>query len=117
VTRQPCGRPLSTVFGSTKKEAIVSDYDEDDDPVLAHLRFLDYRYIRFCYQPIEDKFLLSNSWKDPLWTNAKTLRGGLDADERDRREQVFGGNVIDVEQKSIPNILVDEVSPRQGAVF
>jgi cation-transporting P-type ATPase 13A2 len=71
---------------------------------------LDYRYIRFCFHPLKDKFVLSNSWKDPQWTDVKTLRTGLDSDERDRREQVFGKNMIEIEQKSIPQLLVDEVS-------
>jgi len=85
-------------------------FDEDNDPVLESLRFLDYRYLRFFYQPLEDKFLLVNGWKDPRWTNVKDIRGGLDANERDSREQVFGQNLIDVQQKSIPQLLLDEVS-------
>ena len=38
------------------------------------------------------------------------MRDGLDADDRDSREHVFGKNVIDIQQKSIPQLLVDEVS-------
>lgn len=110
ISSQEYGRSLSTVFGSPEKEAL-NGYNYDDDPVLEHLRFLDYRYIRFCYHPIEDKFVLSNSWKDPLWTDVKLLRTGLDADERDYREQVFGKNMIEIQQKSIPQLLVDEVMP------
>ena len=84
--------------------------EEDNDPTITNLVFLDYRYLRFCYQPVEDKFMLNNGWKDPLWKKVKNLRNGLDADERDRREQVFGANVIEIEQKSIPQLLVGEVS-------
>jgi cation-transporting ATPase 13A3/4/5 len=76
---------------------------------MANLRFLDYRHMRFCYHPIEDKFALISGWKDPSWTNAKVMRGGLDADERDSREQIFGQNVIDIQQKTVPQLLVDEV--------
>lgn len=54
--------------------------------------------------------MLTNGWKDPLWKNVKSLRAGLDTEEKDRREQVFGSNVIEIEQKSIPQLLVDEVS-------
>lgn len=50
-------------------------------------------------------------WKDPSWTNAKVMRGGLDADERDSREQLFERNAIEIEQKTVPQLLVDEVSP------
>jgi cation-transporting ATPase 13A3/4/5 len=37
------------------------------------------------------------------------MRAGLDADERDSREQIFGQNVIDIQQKTVPELLVDEV--------
>ena len=37
------------------------------------------------------------------------IRAGLDSDERHRREQVFGKNQIDIKQKSVPQLLVDEV--------
>lgn len=106
VDRQPYGRALSTVFVDT----LGYTYDEDSDPTIGNLRFLDYRYLRFFYHPIEDKFSLINNWKDPQWTNVKVMRGGLDADERDSREQIFGQNLIDIQQKSIPQLLVDEVS-------
>ena len=85
------------------------EFDEDEGPSLPYLRFMDYRYIRFCYHPLEDKFFPTGFWKDPSWTNTKVLRTGLDAEERDYREQVFGANVIDIQQKSIPEILIDEV--------
>ena len=83
--------------------------DDDDDPVVMQLRFLDYRYVRFCYHPLKDKFVLSSNWKDPTWTDVKSVRVGLDSDERYRREQVFGMNQIDIKQKSITQLLVDEV--------
>lgn len=105
VDNQSYGRPLSTVF----VEPPGHIYDEDTDPTMAHLRFLDYRHMRFCYHPTEDKFALISGWKDPSWTNARVMRVGLDADERDSREQIFGQNVIDIQQKTVPQLLVDEV--------
>jgi cation-transporting ATPase 13A3/4/5 len=101
---------LSTVFGTTEKEAFNS-YNDDDDPTLDSLRFLDYRYMRLLYHPHEDKFVLNNSWWDPQWTGAKELRVGLDLEDRDIRDQVFGKNVIEIQAKSVLQLLVDEVSP------
>lgn len=40
----------------------------------------------------------------------KTIRAGIDGDEKEKRELVFGNNLIDIQQKSIPQLLVDEVS-------
>lgn len=85
--------------------------------MMTHLRFLDYRYIRFCFHPLRDKFVLCSNWKDPKWTDVRSVRGGLDGDERYRRELVFGQNQIDIQQKSIPQLLVDEVGQAQKIVF
>ena len=109
VIAESYGHILSTVFAPPGKEA-ANGYHEDDDPILEELRLLDYRYMRLIYHPVEDKFVLNTSWKDPQWTDVKSLREGLDVDECDVREQVFGGNVIDIQEKTIPQLLVDEVS-------
>lgn len=102
------GRSLSTVFGSPGKHYSIS-YDEDDDPVLDNLRILNYRYMRFSFHPLKDKFVLTNSWKDPAWTDVKSIRAGIDGEEKEIRELVFGKNLIDIKQKTIPQLLVDEV--------
>lgn len=97
------------MFSPGEKKFAVS-IDDDDDPVLEELRILDYRYIRFSFHPMKDKFILCNSWKDPAWTDVKSIRTGLDAEEKMMREVVFGRNLIDIKQKTIPQLLVDEVS-------
>ena len=107
--KQHYGHSVSTVFGSVGEKTRLRGFDEEDDPVMLHLRFLDYRYIRFCFHPLKDRFVLSSNWKDPSWTDVKSIRVGLDGDERHQREQVFGLNLIDIQQKSIPQLLVDEV--------
>lgn len=104
------GHVASTVFGLRDKKSLSLDYDDDDDPIMTHLRFLDYRYISFCFHPLKDKFVLCSDWKDPDWTDVKSIRAGLISDERHKREQVFGKNQIDIQQKSIPLLLIDEVS-------
>lgn len=58
---------------------------------------------------MKDRFVLSNSWKDPTWTDVKSIRAGIAGEEKEMRELVFGKNLIDIEQKSIPQLLVDEV--------
>jgi cation-transporting ATPase 13A2 len=102
------GRSMSTVFGASEKRYAVLE-EEDDDPVLEDLRILDYRYMRFSFHPVKDRFVLSNSWKDPAWTDVKSIRAGIDGDEKEIRELVFGKNLIDIKQKTIPQLLIDEV--------
>ncbi|KAL9107561.1 MAG: hypothetical protein Q9227_007561 [Pyrenula ochraceoflavens] len=107
VSTQTYGHALSTVFGSPGKEAFGTD--DDEDPPLEALSYIDYRYMRLFYHPMEDKFVLCNGWKDPAWTEVNLLRSGLDTEGRDQRESIFGKNAINIVQKSIPQLLIDEV--------
>jgi cation-transporting P-type ATPase 13A2 len=109
VDSKPYGRPLSTVFGSPGKTTSYR-MDDDPDPILQDLRTLSYRYVRFYFHPLTDKFLLCNGWKDPLWSDVRSIRAGIDSEEKSHRDLVFGKNLIDIEQKSISRLLVDEVS-------
>lgn len=61
--------------------------------------------------------MLCSNWKDPKWTDVRSVRGGLDGDERYRREQVFGQNQLDIQQKSMPQLLIDEVGQAQEMIF
>ena len=108
IRKETYGRSLSSIFG-IKEKAGVREYDEDDDPTIKELRMLDYRYIRFCYHPLKDKFLLGNTWKDPTWTEVQAVREGLDEEEKEYRELVFGKNLIDIEEKTTAQLLTDEV--------
>ncbi|EFX01083.1 p-type ATPase [Grosmannia clavigera kw1407] len=122
VRSTPYGRPQSTVFGAATYAAQArklasfragNDYDDeadpDPDPLLQQLRVLDYRYVRFFYHPQRDKFVVSSGWKDPSWQDVRKIQTGIDGDEKNLREVVFGSNLIDIAQKSTMQLLVDEV--------
>lgn len=53
--------------------------------------------------------MLNNHWRDPSWDDVRSLRMGLDGDEKGYRQTVFGDNVMDIEEKTTMQILVDEV--------
>lgn len=108
VNVQAYGRPLSTVFGLSEKVVPCSS-DDDPDPLIDHLRTLNYRYIRLNYHPLKDKYVLSIGWKDAEWSDVRAVRAGLDSDERTIREVMFGNNLIDIEQKPMGKLLIDEV--------
>jgi hypothetical protein len=96
---------LSSCFApSTAEEA-------EDDPVLEEIRYLDYRYIRFVFHPIRGKFQLMSNWRDPSWRNLKDVLDGLEGDTRDARAGLFGENIIDIEEKPIFKLLIDEARP------
>ncbi|KAM4055966.1 p5-type ATPase cation transporter [Hirsutella rhossiliensis] len=107
VKSQLYGRPVSTVFGLPEK-MFSYGLDDENDPLMDNLRMLDYRYVRLCFHPLKDKFVLSTGWKDPEWTDVRLVRCGLDSDEKAIREVVFGSNLIDIEARSSGQILVDE---------
>ncbi|KAG6095416.1 hypothetical protein E4U30_002470 [Claviceps sp. LM220 group G6] len=102
------GRPVSSIFGLPQKPMLYC-LDDENDPVVDHLRSLNYRYMRLYFHPIKDKFVTSAGWKDPNWTDTRLVRSGLDNEEKAIREIVFGQNLIDIEQKSISQLLIDEV--------
>ncbi|KAM3513218.1 hypothetical protein MY11210_003160 [Beauveria gryllotalpidicola] len=108
VKSQNYGRPVSSVFGASEK-LLSYGLDDENDPLLDDLRTIEYRYVRFFYHPIKDRFILSSGWKDPDWTDVRLVRSGLDGDEKTMREQIFGSNLIDIEQKPASRLLVDEV--------
>lgn len=109
VTIEEYGYPMDSVFNKPSKEQ-MNGHRWDNHEELKSLRFIDYRYLRFIYHPGMDKFTLNNDWWDSQWSDVKTMRQGLDSEERDPRDQVFGKNMIEIKQKSIPELLVDEVS-------
>lgn len=108
VTVEEYGYPMSSVFNRPTKEQL-NGHRYDHDGELKELRFLDYRYLRFIYHPSQDKFALNNDWWDPQWTDVKAMKQGLDSEERDPRDLVFGQNAINIREKTIPELLVDEV--------
>ena len=102
------GHSFSTVFGSVEKELIPA-YEEDDDPTIESLRYFDYRYIRFTYHPLKDRFVMNSNFRDSSWEKIRSLKEGLDNEDRLQREQVFGPNLIDIDQKSVGQLLFQEV--------
>lgn len=81
----------------------------DDDPLLPTLRTIDYRYIKFFYHPGEDIFLTNFDWVDKSWVDVQEVREGIDNDTQRDRETVFGPNIIDINEKSTIQLLIDEV--------
>ncbi len=53
--------------------------------------------------------LLNRDWRDPAWSTVGAVQAGLTNDISERCKVLFGKNEIDVEAKSIPALLIDEV--------
>lgn len=105
VKTAPFNAYLSTLF-DTGTEV---EMPEERDPYIELARFIDYRYIRFVWHAVTQRFTIYNNYKDRAWRgSAKECRGGLEDEVKDRRLALFGPNVVDIEEKSVVQLLVDE---------
>lgn len=117
-------RALSTVFRQQEQQETADQYNEhstaspmdgddvesiDYDPILHTLRTINYRYINFFYHPLEDIFLTNFDWVDKSWVDVEVAREGIDNETRSDRESVFGPNIIDINEKTTMQLLIDEV--------
>ncbi|EAU91429.2 P-type ATPase [Coprinopsis cinerea okayama7 len=111
----PYPYPLDTVFpkepilgpGQELLKASLDDWSEATG-VLKRLLIVDYRYTRFALDPRLGLFSLVRDWRDSSWTAASVLQG-VDSHTQHQRQLLFGPNEIDIETKSTPTLLVEEV--------
>lgn len=116
--------PLSTIFrpdatptapptAAASTTSLASNQQEDDyvdpDPNVPYIRTVEYRYLRFHYNPIHDLFMTNTDWMSATWTHEDSAAEGLDSDKADQREMVFGKNHLDIRQPTTLQLLVDEV--------
>ncbi|CAG8453049.1 1903_t:CDS:10 [Gigaspora rosea] len=110
VIRKYYGGTISSVFPVDHPEdnnvSRLASYRTDD--ILHNLHFFDHRYIRFIYNPILGKFVQNNFWKDPTWVSVKMLKKGTNRETRNEREIIFGQNLIDIQEKSTVQLLIEE---------
>lgn len=52
----------------------------------------------------------SRDWSDPNWKSMRALRGGITDAAREERKILFGENIIEIEARSLFQLLIDEVS-------
>lgn len=79
------------------------------DPVIPYVHSFIYRYIKFFYDPMEDIFRTNSNWYDTRWLNLKTIKEGISQSLQEQRLDVFDYNKIEIEEKSILQLLADEV--------
>ncbi|KAH3665607.1 hypothetical protein OGAPHI_003795 [Ogataea philodendri] len=109
VNRHWYNRSLSSFLTSSQKDD-KDDYNlEQTDPVVPILITFDYRYMKFFYDPIEDLFKLANSWIDTKWCHLPENKIGLSEDLFKSRRLIFNDNLIDIKDKSVMQLLVDEI--------
>ncbi|KAK3846048.1 MAG: P-type ATPase-like protein [Linnemannia gamsii] len=106
------GGPINSVFSPEQMEKQEDDegFDEALSTGMLHdMRYFDYQYIRFIYNPVTYSFMQNSKWKDPEWSNIITCDRGIGRETQQERTMVFGQNVIDVKEKTVGQLLVQEV--------
>ncbi|KAF9177839.1 hypothetical protein BGZ51_000548 [Haplosporangium sp. Z 767] len=107
------GGPISSVFSPEQMTNVHGGDDGHEESMstgmLHDMRYFDYQYIRFIYNPVSHIFLRNSLWKDPEWSSAALCERGLGRETHQERSMVFGQNVIDVQEKTVGQLLVQEV--------
>lgn len=101
-------------FGEPLSSFLVTTNDDDDsivvdDPMIPVIHSFKYRYLKFFYNPVEDLFKTNSNWYDPHWLNHKYLKDGISQSMQERRVAIFDENNIEIEEKSVVQLLMDEV--------
>lgn len=114
VTSLRYNHALSTIFNTLNPEINPPVIDDDApyvdrDPKVPYLRTVDYRYIKFIYNPVTDLFMTNSDWAASTWEHHDTAIEGLNSDVQAQREMVFGRNILDIRQPSVRKLLIDEV--------
>ncbi|KAI9597974.1 hypothetical protein BDF19DRAFT_494043 [Syncephalis fuscata] len=94
---------MSNVFSNQKSG------DKMGNEILHTINYFDHRYMRFIYNPKCQLFIQTNAWTDEHWTDMSICRRGISRAVYQERKTVFGSNLVNIEQKSIIQLLVDEV--------
>ncbi|KAF9425963.1 hypothetical protein BGZ94_007068 [Podila epigama] len=107
------GGPIDSVFSPEQLERQQDDdasFEETVSTGILHdMRYFDYQYIRFIYNPMVKEFMQNSQWKDPDWSSASNCERGIGRETHQERTMVFGQNIIDVQEKTVGQLLVHEV--------
>lgn len=95
---------------TSKNTGISNAYTIDDiDPIVPILISFEYRYMKLFYDPLDDLFKLPNNWLDEKWCHYPDIKDGITENNYKCRKTIFGDNLIEIKEKSIFKLLIDEV--------
>ncbi|KAJ3186722.1 hypothetical protein HDU85_007542 [Gaertneriomyces sp. JEL0708] len=117
VKRKPFGGSLADAFertGVTKAgDALGAESGKAPDMRNIALPFLisfEYRYVRFMFNPLTGLYQPNQYWRDYRWHSVDKALAGIDGEKivRERRT-MFGENAVEIEEKPVFRLLMDEV--------
>lgn len=101
--------PVASVRWNEPLSSYLPLHEGEKDPIAPYLSSFVYRYTKFFYDPTEDLFRTNSLWYDRRWLSLHEAKAGISYRTHEQRQQVFGENTIEIEDKSIASLLVDEV--------
>lgn len=76
---------------------------------LMELTLMSYRYTRFFLHPPSGRWRMVKDWRDPNWTSGSAVSSGISWDAEKDRTTLFGKNEIEIEDRGVVGLLIDEV--------
>lgn len=116
VQREWYNRHLSTIMNIPHFEQVLNSEGHDTEyqfnnqslnPIIPILISFEYRYLKFYFTPIEDIFKTNTNWVDINWLN--NVKHGLNKETYEDRLIVFNSNSLNLKEKSVKELLIDEV--------
>ncbi|KAJ3254236.1 hypothetical protein HK103_007289 [Boothiomyces macroporosus] len=105
ITKIDFGMKASMIFPRS-----FTEVDASQDIILDHLRFYDYRYFKFFFNPNTEMFEPNYAWVDSNWTSVSRVFLEQDDDQEiHSKRSIFGKNQVEIQEKSNFRLLVDEV--------
>ncbi|KAH3682711.1 hypothetical protein WICPIJ_006317 [Wickerhamomyces pijperi] len=113
VQRKWFNRSLSTIMNIPQLHDLTAHENLTTlniNPNIPILISFEYRYLKLHYSPVEDIFKTNTNWVDARnWLDLEHIRDGLSKDAYDDRVLVFNENSLTLKEKSVSEILTDEI--------
>lgn len=95
-----------SLMASDELQGLMSGVETEQ---LMDLTLITYRYTRFFLHPPTGRFRMVKDWRDPAWVSNANVSSGNSWDAEKDRMALFGKNEIEIEDKGVVGLLVDEV--------
>lgn len=109
ITKRRLNERLSSFLTVELKSELDDIQSKERDPTVSTMHSFTYRYIKFFYNPVEDLFKTNSNWYDIHWLSIKNTKDGVSQSAQEQRLDIFDENKIDIEEKTVLQLLMDEV--------
>lgn len=109
VQKRRFNQRLSAFLNTVEDKTDELPTSQPTDPIIGNIHSFTYRYMKFFFNPLEDLFKTNNNWIDDNWRNVDKIGDGVSQNGYEERSIIFGENSIEIDDKSIGALLLEEV--------